>query len=168
MEMAIELVLIALLSAFIFTFLPTFFTGAPFAPTKKSGLPSIISLAAIKSGEKAIDIGSGDGRLVFALAFAGAESYGIEINPFLVIWSKLRTPKKLKEHIHILRGSTWMHDFSKYSAVTVFGIPYIMKKLEEKLQKELQPGARIVVNRYPFPTWKPTSQQGKLYLYVKE
>lgn len=167
MEMILDLVLIVLMSAFIFTFLPTFFTGAPFAPTKQSGLAGIINLAAVKPGEQAIDIGSGDGRLVYALAETGAEAYGIEINPFLVIWSKMRIPKKLRSKIHIMRGSTWNHDFSKYTVITIFGIPYIMKRLEEKLQKELKPGSRVVVNRYPFPTWKPEVQQGKLYLYVK-
>ncbi len=168
MEMAIELILIVILGVFISTFLPTFFSGAPYAPTKRSGIAPMVKLAAIRPAEAAIDIGSGDGRLVFALAAAGAEGYGIEINPLLVFWSKLLAPRQLRMHVHIFRDSIWKHDFSTYTVVTVFGIPYIMKRLEEKLQRELPVGARIVVNRYPFPTWKPALQQGKLYLYVKE
>lgn len=167
MEMAIELVLIVILSVFIWTFLPTFFTGAPFAPTKQSGIKAMVALAAIKSGERALDIGSGDGRLVIGLAEAGANASGIEINPFLVLWSRLRIPKNLRSRVTIIRESIWHHDCSGYTALTIFGIPYIMRRLEEKLLRELPTGARIVVNRYPFPNWKPTQQQGKLYLYVK-
>jgi hypothetical protein len=168
MEMVLELIGIVVLGAFVIAFIPTFFTGAPFAPTKSSGVAPIIAMATIKPGDRAIDIGSGDGRLVFALAAAGADAYGIEINPLLVLWSRIRTPKRLKSNIHILRGSTWDHDFSNYSVLTIFGIPYIMKRLEAKLQLELKPGTRIVVNRFPFPTWKPAKQKGKLYLYVKK
>lgn len=167
MEIILDLVLIGFFGIFIVAFLPTFFTGAPFAPTKKSGLATMVALSNVRAGERAIDIGSGDGRLVFALAEAGADSYGIEINPMLVLWSRIRTPHELRSRVRIFRGSTWEHDFAPYQVVTIFGIPYIMKRLEEKLLKELPSGARVVVNRYPFPTWQPAQQLGKLYLYVK-
>src|SRR3989344_9046692 len=50
-----------------------------------------IRLAAdgIKKGEKVIDLGSGDGRLMIAFAKKGCSVEGVEINPILVLISKI-------------------------------------------------------------------------------
>jgi Protein-L-isoaspartate carboxylmethyltransferase len=62
--------------------------GAPYIPTKREGVIKMLKLARVRPGCKALDIGSGDGRLVIALAQAGAEAHGCEINPVLVWWSR--------------------------------------------------------------------------------
>ena len=40
--------------------------------------------------------------------------------------------------------------------VTIYLLPSIMPKVEEKLRAELKPGTRVVVHDYPFPNWRPT------------
>jgi hypothetical protein len=42
-----------------------------------------------------------------------------------------------------------------------------MEMLEKKLQKELQLGARVLLNYYPFQTWKYEKMKDKIYLYKK-
>lgn len=56
--------------------------GAIYYPSSNKQIATIIKFANIQKGEKAVDIGSGDGRVVFALAQASAEAHGYEINPF--------------------------------------------------------------------------------------
>ena len=76
------------LYVFFYFLLPMFFWGAFFAKTDDVSLQNMIKLAKIKPGDIAVDLGSGDGKIVIAMAKAGAIAYGFEINPFLV-WTKI-------------------------------------------------------------------------------
>ena len=58
--------------------------------TKKNKATTIIELAYIKPGETAVDLGSGDGRLLFASAQKGANAIGYELNPLLVLLTRVK------------------------------------------------------------------------------
>jgi 16S rRNA A1518/A1519 N6-dimethyltransferase RsmA/KsgA/DIM1 with predicted DNA glycosylase/AP lyase activity len=77
--------------------IPIFFGGAVFAQTQQSSIHKIITLANPKPGQKAVDVGSGDGRLVIALAKSGVQAHGYEINPWLVLVSRLNIKKSWHE-----------------------------------------------------------------------
>ncbi len=146
--------------------LPIFLGGAFFAKSREELVEKMIYLADIRPGEKAVDLGSGDGRLVIALAKAGAEAYGYEINPFLV-WFSRRNIKKagLIDKAFICWGNFWNEDFSKFNIVTIYGITYMMKRLEIKLKKELRPDSRIISNYFIFQNWTPHKTKGAIRLY---
>lgn len=159
------LFLVAGLLLFIFL-IRSMVRGAPFVPTRPEITEEMIRLLEIRPGEKAVDLGSGDGRLVVALARAGAEAHGYEINPLLVWWSRSTIRKLgLRGRAFIHRKSFWGADLSGFNLVTLYGISYIMKGLEQKLQKELRPNARVVSNAFPFPGWPYERKQGPVYLY---
>src|SRR5688572_3270112 len=65
-----------------------FFGGSVYAKSTDEIVVKMISLLEAKPAQKAADLGSGDGRLLIALAKAGVESHGYEINPFLVWLSR--------------------------------------------------------------------------------
>ena len=44
-------------------------------------------------------------------------------------------------------------DISGATVVTVYLLPGIMGKVQDKLLAELKPGTRVVVHDYPFPSW---------------
>jgi ribosomal protein L11 methylase PrmA len=151
----------------LFAFVPLiFFWGAIYLPTKKETIKKMIELAKIKPGDRAVDLGAGDGRLVIALAKAGAEAHGYEINPFLVFLAKLniyRAGLKNKAFIHF--KNFWEEDLSDFDIVVVFGISHIMKKLEAKIEKELKVGTRIISNSFSFPGWSASKKEDGVYLY---
>ena len=140
--------------------------GAPYAPLGQQKIASMISLLQIKPGEKAVDIGAGDGRIVIALAKAGAKAYGYEINPVL-IWIARRNIKKagLQGKAHIYWKDLWKASFSSYSIVTLYGSFPIMKGLQKKLQRELPSNAKVASNYFTFPGWKPSKKKDTVYLY---
>lgn len=143
--------------------------GAPYAPLGSSRLKSMKQLLKLKSGEKVADLGSGDGRVVIALAGSGAQAHGYEINPFLVLISILKINKAgLKGRAYIHWKSYWHEDFSTFNAVTVYGITHIMAGMEKKLQNELKPGARIVSNHFQFPNWKKIKSKNDVHLYIRD
>ena len=168
MELVVYIVLLIVLSVFAITFGSAFFRGAPFAPTNRKGAETMIRLARIQAGDRAVDIGSGDGRLVIALARSGAEAHGLEINRLLVWWANRAIKKAgLASRARTLKKDLWKTDLSSYNVVTVFGISYIMDDLEKKLDRELKPGSRVISNRFRFPNWKPVESENGIHLYVK-
>lgn len=141
-------------------------SGAPYIPTKKAGLEKILACCGEVAGRKVLDIGSGDGRIVIALARAGAEAHGVEINPFLVWWSRAKIRNAgLEGKAFIHRQNLWNFDCSGFDFVTLFGITHIMKRLEKKLRHELKPGARVVSIAFKFPTWPVARQNEVVYAF---
>jgi len=160
--------LIVFTIVFSFFFLWPFLFGAPFEPTKQRKLRNMIKLAKIKKGEKAVDLGSGDGRIVIALAKAGAEAHGYEINPILVWISRYKIRKaRLKGKAFIHLGNFWSVNFKQYDIVMMFQFGTIMKRLGKKLKKELKKGSRVVSYYWKFPNWKPSKKISNVWLYKK-
>lgn len=178
-EIFIVILVLFVILSFVFNFflfayyafyhvLPTLFLGAFFAKSRQKEAEKMILFSRIKPGEKVVDLGSGDGSLVIAMAQEGAEAHGYEINPFLVWLSRKNIKNKgLEGKAFIHLKNFWLVDFSEFNAVTVYGISYIMKRLEGKLQKELKPGSRVVSNYFTFPGWQHQKKEDNVYLYVK-
>lgn len=140
--------------------------GAPFVRSRPETIQRMIALATVQPGEKAADLGAGDGSVVIALALAGAEAHGFELNPLLV-WRARRNIGRagLQDRAMIHWKNFWKADLSLFDVITVFGIPHIMGRLEKKLRRELKPGTRVVSNAFRFPTWQLTGEDHSVYLY---
>ncbi len=137
--------------------------GAPFVPIDKTVLKRMVALLQIQPGEKAADLGSGDGRIVIELARAGAKAEGYEINPLLVLTSRKNIKNMGQASIHW--KSFWNQDLSSFQIITLFGMPHMMKRLATKLRKELKPGSRVISHQFKFPDWPISQQESQLYLY---
>lgn len=142
--------------------------GAVYVPTTKEDIEIMLKLAKVKHGEKVVDLGSGDGRVVAAFAKAGAIAEGIELNPSMVAKSEVLLAAQKVTHAKIRWQSFWDADLSSYDVITVYGYPTIMKNLKKKLDRELKPGTRVISNQFPFPGWSLVKQEDKVFLYVKE
>lgn len=150
----------------IFVLLLPIVLGAPYVPAKRARVAAMVELAHVAPGERAVDLGSGDGRIVIALARAGAEAHGYEINPLLV-WRSRRNIRKAG-----LSGRAFIHwrsfrgvDFSLFNIVAIYGLPGIMKGLEPRLRRDLPPGGRVVSLTFKFPHWPPALRRDWVYLY---
>ena len=85
-----KFMLITIAAILIFIVLATFAygskRGAPWIPTRKDDVERFLKLIKIEPGQTVIDLGSGDGRLLFACAKKGAiaKGYEVAILPYLV------------------------------------------------------------------------------------
>jgi len=164
---SIQILSLLILVFTIYILLRPLVNGAVYFPTSQANLKVILELADIKTGQKIVDLGSGDGRILIALAKAGVEARGYEINPFLVWKSRLAIKKAgFQDKAFVHWRSFWREDLGSFDVVIVYGIPYIMKKLEKKLKKELRPAAKVISNIYQFPGWSPRLSQNRVYLYL--
>lgn len=163
------IVVLAIIATAIYLVFFVFFPlgrGAIYDPSSREETRLMAELAEVNPGDKAADLGSGDGRVVIALALQGAEAHGYEINPFLIA----RSRRNIREHglqgrAFIHWGSFWRSNLSRYSVITVFQVGFVMARLELKLKKELSPGSRIISHYWRFPGLKPERVKGNVYRY---
>lgn len=70
-----------------------------------------------------LDIGSGDGRIVIACAQQGFQSHGVELNPWLVYYSRLSAIKnRVSSKTKIFRKDLWKFNISSYDNIVIFGV----------------------------------------------
>lgn len=140
----------------------------PFVPSSTDRLNTMIELSGVKPGQKTLDLGSGDGRVVIAMAKAGAEAHGFEVDPKLIEEARKNIAKEgLEGRAFIHSKNFWDSNLGEYDVITVYGITSIMGRLENKLKSELKQDALVVSNYFTFPNWEPQKVKDKVYLYKK-
>ena len=105
-----------------------------------------------------VDLGSGDGRVVFRAAREGifVKSVGYEINPALHIIASVRrfvTPRYWF-NTNFYMTDLWKTNLHQYDVVAVYGFSPIMERLGHKLEQELRPGSIVVSNVFEIPGWR--------------
>ncbi|MDO8269139.1 MAG: 50S ribosomal protein L11 methyltransferase [Candidatus Levybacteria bacterium] len=140
----------------------------PYFATSRYRVDTMVHLSNVTQIDKVADLGTGDGRIAIAFAKEGAWVDAYELDNDLLKKAKEAVKKeKLGNHIKILKKDFWEVDLSEYDIICVYPMPDIIIELEEKLLTELKPGARVLLNYYPFPDWKFTTCENNVYLYVK-
>lgn len=161
------LLLNLIFALFLFFLTVAFVTGAPFVPSASKTALSMIDLAKLKKGMKVYDLGSGDGRLLALAAKSGVTAVGFEINPFIVLFCKIRFLfHPLRTHIQTEWKNFWQSDITDADVVFVYLLPWRMKKLAVFLNQQLKPGTIIVSNSFIFPEWPVIRQDPKHHVYV--
>ncbi len=141
----------------------------PFVPTPRPIVRRMLTLADTKPGERLIDLGAGDGRIVITAANEfGARALGVELHPerYAIIRN---TAPALKPNLHALRQNFFQTDLSNADIVTMYLLPSVNEALRKKLERELHSGARVVSHDFSIPEWTPSRVeilQGPLGLHA--
>ncbi len=139
----------------------------PYFKTSRYRVETMVELADAKPGQKAADLGSGDGRIVIAFTKTGIETHGYEIDDELRKLSEQNIKEAHLTNAFIHNKDFWEEDLSQYDIICIYPMPTIMGRLERKLQEELKPGARVLLNYFPFKHWKLEKTKDNIFLYIK-
>jgi SAM-dependent methyltransferase len=110
----------------------------------------------VKAGTRFLDLGSGDGRVVFLANVLGAHATGIEWESELVDVS-LAAEAALAdlvdpERIELLQGDFFEHSWAGYDVIFYFDTSsHEHARLRRKLREELGPQARLIVGHEIVP-----------------
>lgn len=140
-------------------------SDAPYVPTKMGAIRKILKLAGVKKGKKLYELGSGDGRVVIEAAKLKALSFGIEQSWIRVIYSKYIAAKLKLQNAKFYHGNIFKRSYGDADIIYIYLLHKGVKKLEEKLKKELTKGSVIITQTYHFPKWKPFKKEGHFWLY---
>lgn len=141
----------------------------PYVTTPDENVKKMVEIANVKKGQKSVDLGAGDGRVVIAMAKAGAQAYGYEIVKKYARRAKTNVVKEnLQDKAFIFQSDFWTIDLSIFSIVTFYGMKMLMDDIGVKLTKELRPGTRVISNGFKIPNWQEEKADDHLYFYIKE
>lgn len=145
--------------------------GAPFVTMEPGVVERVMKLAAVKKGDVFYDLGSGDGRLVIAAALRGAKAYGVEIDWLRVFYSRLWIFWLRLKNAQIIRKNFFKTDLSRADIVCLYLIQETNEKIQDKLERELKKGTKVISVAFTFPGWQPIKIDprgtiyGPIYLY---
>jgi ribosomal protein L11 methylase PrmA len=170
-DIFVLLVFLPFLALFYF-FIAGFFRS-PFVPSNRKTIEKMLKVAKIKRGERVVDLGCGDGRIVFrAEKQFGARAEGYEIS--ILVWLLAQLNRLIKgAKASIYRRSFFKADISQTDVVFCYLLPEVMQKLSPKLRKELKKGARIISASFSLHDWKAQKvypkegRVGKVFVYRK-
>lgn len=128
---------------------------AVWVPTPQALVDRMLDMAAIKPGERLIDLGSGDGRLVISAAKLGAQAFGVEYELELVEHARrIAEVEGVSRLARFEREDLFQTDLSGADVITLFLLRDMNLKLRPKLLA-LKPGTRIVANTFDLGEWLP-------------
>jgi SAM-dependent methyltransferase len=129
----------------------------PYVPSPIEVVDRMLEFAGVKKGDIVFDIGSGDGRMVIQAAKKyGARGVGIELDSRLVQLARAGAKREGVDHlVEFKQGDAFKADLSTATVVTLYMLPSFNKLFRPILEKQLKPGARVVVHDYPIEGWDP-------------
>lgn len=144
---------------------------APYWQTPDAVVEAMLDLAGVGSGDRLIDLGCGDGRIVIAAARRGAEALGIDIDAERIAEAEAAARDAgVAERARFLREDLFATRLEEASVVTLYLVGLPNRLLGPRLQTELAPGSRVVSHCFDIPGWAPAEHRRvddrDLYLWV--
>ena len=140
--------------------------GAPFLPTKGRQIEVMLRLANITKGEKVVDLGCGDGRLLLAfekVSPGNVVGYEFSIPTFLL--AKFLT---VGRDVEVIYGNFWSLDLSEMDVILCFLQENSMARFERELWPKLKSGTKVLSNHFKMGKAKSVRNQEGIHLYVKK
>lgn len=140
-------------------------SDAPYVPTKMDQIKALLKTAGVTKGKIFYELGSGDGRVVFAAAKLGADSNGIEQSHLRVLYSRCYAWRHNLTNTHFYHGNIFDRNYYPADIVYIYLLPEGISKLEKKLKKELKPNSVVITQTYHFKSWHPYKKLANFWLY---
>jgi SAM-dependent methyltransferase len=132
------------------------------APTRHERIEHALDIAGLSAGERLLDLGCGDGRVLLAAANRGARVIGVEVDADLA--GQARRLLALAD----VAGDVVEADFTSVDleADVVFAYlsPATLQRLTPQLE-QLAPGSRVVTTGFGVPGWEPERVDDRCFLY---
>lgn len=116
----------------------------------------MIRIAQIRDDDVVVDLGSGDGRIVFTAAKANpkARGWGVDIDEKLVRESNAEAKKLgMSERVQFYVRDVFDADIRGATVITMWLWPEMQRMLRTKILAEAKPGTRVLTNIWDLGTW---------------
>lgn len=141
--------------------------GPPYIPTLQKQIEHALDVLQVEKGQMLLELGSGDGRVALAAAKRGIHVVGIEINPLLVLYSRIIT-WRYRRFVLIKWGNIWRNKWPEdVDVIYTFLLDKYMKKLDKKItQTYSHRSIRLASFAFEVPNKKAVSESSGIYVYV--
>lgn len=141
------------------TFLQILNHEPPFVPISRSVVHVLRYAIQLPAGSVFYDLGSGDGRIVIAMAKEYPESTCIGIEKDLLAYciSRLRLIVSRTPNAHFLYGDMYSVSISDATHIYAYLFSQTINKLFPRITAECKPGTEIILCDFPFSALQPKS-----------
>lgn len=157
--------LVATGTALLVAFALSVMFGPPYIPTLTRSLHTALDMLDLRPGQTVLDIGSGDGKVLIAAAERGWNAVGIEINPFLVIISRLRT-RRYRGRVRVVWGNYFTVQWPQADAVFGFIIQRHMRRLDQCIRLWHTKPVMLASFAFHIPGKSPVAEKDGVHLYM--
>jgi len=128
-----------------------------FIPTATEEIDIFFDLAPVTSTDVVYDLGSGDGRLLFAALEHGAgRVVGVELNEVRVEETRdLARRRGFADRATFIHDDIMDTDLSGATVVMCYLYSTASAALKPKFEAELKTGTRVVMESFPIHGWRP-------------
>jgi SAM-dependent methyltransferase len=133
-----------------------------FAPSRRHAIERALTLAGLAPGERFVDLGCGDGRVLAAAARRGARVRGIEVDPELVEQARRRLARAGVDG-EVVEGDIFEADLDA-DVIFTYLTPGTLQELTDRFQAQA-PGTRLVTLDFPVPDLVAAEATRSLSLY---
>jgi protein-L-isoaspartate O-methyltransferase len=118
----------------------------------------MVGIAGLRDHETVIDLGSGDGRIVFAAAQSNptVRGIGVDIDAKLVKQSTAKAEAGgLADRVRFEHQNAFDADLRQVDVIFMWLFPELMRLLRVKILEQARPGTRVVAALWGFGSWAP-------------
>jgi len=145
--------------------------GSPWHPISRKDLKRALDFCEAQAGERLVDLGSGDGRVLIAAAKQyGLLATGIEIDPLKVWLSSFRVRRAgVQDRVNIVQADLFDTDYGEADILFVYLTHQAIDKLFPKILEQLKPTAKILCYRFCIRGMTPdkVNADKTLFLYTR-
>lgn len=136
-----------LIIIYVFIFSISLLRGVPFVRSEKRVINEALKYLNISNKDIFVDIGSGDGFVIFKCAktYKAKKYIGLELDRFLIFFSNfLKILSKQKDNISFVNINAFNYNYSKSNKIYMYLTTELVSSLMPKLQKELPKNTEVV------------------------
>ncbi|QLC25929.1 methyltransferase domain-containing protein [Parasphingopyxis algicola] len=132
----------------------------PYAETRPEMVAAMLRMAQVRSGDRVIDLGTGDGRILIAAARDfGASGLGVDIDPVLVREAEANARVAgVAERTAFRAEDLFETPIADADVVAMFLLPEVNLRLRPRILAEMRPGARVVSHAFDMGAWQPDDE----------
>ena len=135
-------------------------SAAPWLPTRQRERHSLLSQISFTGVQTVIDLGCGDGTVLFAIArrYPNIQAIGYDISlvPLIIGWTRKLLSPRAYCNVHLRFKNLFFAPLAGADLVFVFLLAKAYKRLVAKCKNELPNHARLVVEAWPLPDLVPS------------
>jgi hypothetical protein len=138
--------------------------GAPYVPILKHDSDGILKLAGLHAGQTLVDLGSGDGRLLRSAASRGIIGIGYEINPFMVVVSRI-VCWRYRKLVTIHLANLWQVKLPPTNVIYIFLMPKHLGRLDKMLETQITRPTKVISYAFEIPNRPSSAKTSNTFVY---
>ncbi|MDM8527132.1 class I SAM-dependent methyltransferase [Anaerolineales bacterium HSG24] len=163
-----QIILLLSLVIIISSYMANFF-GGMWVPSSMETVRKMLQLAELQQGQKLVDLGAGDGRVVLLAARQfEANAVGVEIDPLRALFANsLILFMGLRHRSWVYYADVFNFDLTGADVVVMYLTKATNNRLKPRLLAQLEPGVKVIT-RFAIPGWNALLLDDNAMIFLYE